>query len=443
MDNAHRSKKPIARLTLRPAEGGSVTLLALLIMLLVMAIGAGFMRSLLGEAQGGIGSRYATSALAVSEAGLHWAGNMLTGTSAATYTYVGSSDHVVQGAGGQQVGVFDVDVVCVDGVTLPTANACAGVQPYRRLIRATGYVPSKTVTLGRRRLEARVAQNTFFDKAICGYDSVNFDQGAIVRGDVGSEASITLYGPPINPSRINPSPPGVVPPQAGNAYAVGTITCSVNCNTQIAGTVNPGQPAGSVCPNRVQVRSTYNCTPGSTDLIVPASGSASISSANRFLRNVTTGQFATITFVTTGPNDVLDVHVRSIVAGKNTRFLIAGGGKVRLHIEDQLWLGQSSQFGVDASTNSLVEAYRMVVNSCSNPADGDPVPAVQFNQTGQISGLFIVPYGKVQLDQAQLTKGAILAGTIQFDRGNNFAYDSGALNIGFGFNILNSWQDLP
>jgi hypothetical protein len=47
------------------------------------------------------------------------------------------------------------------------------------------------------------------------------------------------------------------------------------------------------------------------------------------------------------------------------------------------------------------------------------------------------------MDQGQLTKGAILAGTIQFDQGNNFAYDSGALNIGFGFNILNSWQDLP
>lgn len=420
-------------------QTGSVLLVALLIMLVVTAIGVGLMNSFLGEGQGVIATRHAVSVLAVAEGGVHWAGNRLTGVGAETYA--GEADQVITGPGGQQVGVFDAEVFCLDGVTSPSVDACAAVQPNQRLVRVTGYVPAKAAPAGQRRIQAVVVQNTFFNKAICAYNGVTLDQGVVVEGDVGSEGDISLAGPPLNPSQITATGPGIVPPQPGNASAVGTITCSVNCGTQVAGSVNPGQAPGSVCPPRTEIRSTYVCTPGAIDLTVPNNGTATIDSANRFLDNIRTGRNATLIFDTTGaPGGILEVHATDVITNRDTQFLVQGGGKVRLHLAEQLLLAQGNQFGIDASTGNPVAADRIVVKSCS---DNNPSPAIHFNQTGRISGLFIVPDGTVEMDQAQLTDGAILADHVQLDQGTDFDFDGSAVNIGFGFNRLTTWQDVP
>ncbi len=419
---------------MRRTQAGFVTLTALLIILIITATGAILLTSLFGEIQGESGYNQATGALALGEAGLHWAGNKLTGTSAVTEVYAGDSNQTVQGAGGQSVGVFDVSVTCANGAAVSTG--CA-VQPGQRLVRATGYVPSKATALGQRTVQALVAQNTFYNKTICAYTNVNLDQGVTVQGDVGSEGTtnpdLILQGSLSNPARIQPAPGNA---QLGDAYAVGTVSCSVGCSTQVAGTVNQGQAPGTICPPRTQVSSSYTCVPGSATLI---GGPVTISSSNNSLSTVTLGAGGTVTFQTAGPTDILTVNVGTITAGQNTRFIIQGGGYVQLNVASQLTVGQGSYFGVDGSGN-LLPASHLVVRSCNT---GTPSPAIWFNQTGKLSAVIIAPYGNVQMDQAQDSQGAVLANNIQFDQGTNLEFDASASAVGFGFNKLLSWQDVP
>lgn len=415
---------------MRSREHGFVTLAALVIILIVTITGGVLMASLLGEVQGGYGYTEAVGAVSVAEAGLHWGGTKLTGSFAATMGYAGDLNQTLLAAGGQTAGVFDVTVRCADGSAVSTGCAAA---PNKRLIRAVGYVPSKTGALGQRTVQALVSQNTFFNKAICAYTSVTFSQGVTVQGDVGSEGSASLQGPSGSAAQIQPAPGNVEP---GSLYAVGAISCSQGCSNQVAGTVNPNQTPGSVCPNKTQVFNSYACAPGST----PYSGSAlAIPAAGTSFSTVSIASGGTVTFVTTGPTNVLTVNVGSITAGSNTQFIVQGGGSVVLNVQSQLTVGQGSFFGVDGSGNVL-PADHLIVQSCNT---GNPTPAVWFNQTGKLSGVFIVPNGDVKMDQAQLSDGAVLANNITFDQSTGFGFDASATAIGFGFNKLVSWQDVP
>ena len=436
-------------------ERGALTLVALLIILVVLVIGAGVLNSLLGEAAGSISYRYGANAFLVAEGGLNWAAARLRQVDAATFA--GPVTQPLLAAGGQPVGEFTVQVRCENGTPVGPDACAATPRPYRRLVRAEGFVPTRTGALGQRVLEAVLEQDTFFQHAVCGYEGVTLDQGVTVQGNVGSEADLMVGGPRTNPARIRRAPDGSQP---GNAYAVGTITCTAagDCKNpveQVEGTVNPGQAPGSVCPNRTEVRQTFVCTPGTTDVTVgPPGATFTFTAANaRSLRNLATERDTTIVFQTTAPSAVLEVHLETLTAGQRTRFIVQGPGRVRLSVNSQMVLNQQARFGlVDADRNGspddangdgvldLVQAERLVVHSC-NP--GSPSPALAFNQTGQLSGLFIVPNGTVQMDQAQLSNGAILAGRVQFDRSTAFTFDATALNVGFGFTRLIAWQDLP
>jgi len=201
-----------------------------------------------------------------------------------------------------------------------------------------------------------------------------------------------------------------------------------------------------VCPNITQVWNSATCTPGSANL---SGGAVTISSANNSLNNVTLGSGRSVTFVTAGPSDVLSVNVNSISAGSNTQFIVQGGGIVQLNVNSQLTVGQKSGFGLTSLLSPLPTpipwadlgpAGHLIVRSCNT---GNPSPAIWFNQAGGISAVFIAPYGNVQMDQAQDSEGAILAQNIQLDQGTGFQFDASASAIGFGFNKLVSWQDLP
>src|SRR5262249_30254022 len=145
---------------MRSRENGFVTLAALVIILIITITGGILMASLLGEVQGGYGYTEAVGAVSVAEAGLHWGGTKLTGSLPATVGYAGDLNQTLLAAGGQTAGVFDVTVRCADGSAVSTGCAAA---PNNRLIRAVGYVPSKTGALGQRTVQAFVSQNTFFN----------------------------------------------------------------------------------------------------------------------------------------------------------------------------------------------------------------------------------------------------------------------------------------
>src|SRR5262249_29202243 len=137
---------------MRSRQHGFVTLAALVIILIITIIGGVLMSSLLGELQGSYGYTQAVSAVSVAEAGLHWGGAKLTGSFTVTEAYAGDLNQTLLSAGGQTAGVFDVTVKCADG-TAVSINGCAA-SPNNRLIRAVGYVPSKTGALGQRTVQA-------------------------------------------------------------------------------------------------------------------------------------------------------------------------------------------------------------------------------------------------------------------------------------------------
>jgi hypothetical protein len=430
---------------LRRGQGGFVTLAALFMVLIITVIGGVLLSSLFGELQGESGYNRAVSASAAAEAGLHWAGNKLGGSSAATQVYAGDTSQGLQAAGGQPVAVFDAVVSCADGSAVNAGSAGCATQPNERLIQATGYVPSKASPLGVRTVQALVAQNTFYNKTLCAYQNITLSQGVTVQGDVGSEGTtnpdLSLQGPSGNAARIEPAPGGAQP---GSAYAVSATSCSQGCGAQVAGTVNNNQTPGTVCPNLVQVASTYTCAPGTASL---SGGAVTISAANNSLNTVTLGSGGSVTFVTAGPSDVLTVNVASISAGSNTQFVLQGGGIVQLNVAGTLTVGQGSGFGLNTllsplpnpiPTGDLVPAGHLIVRSCSTAN-----PAIWFNQAGGLSAVFITPQGGVKLDQAQNSQGAILAATITLDQSTAFGFDPSASAVGLGFNKLLSWQDVP
>lgn len=415
-------------------QAGFVTLAALLIILIITTTAALLFTSLFGEIQGESGYNQATNALAVAEAGVHWAGNKLGGAGAPSYA--GDSNQTVQGAGGQQVGMFDVIVTCADGSSV-SAGWCK-TQSAARLITSTGYTPSKTPALGLRKVQMQVTQITLPPTiAVCGYNSVALQPSTVTSGNVGSEGSA-------NPDMIFQSG-AIVQAGGGQSGSVFTVT-SPNCGActgQVAGTVNPSQAPGSICPDRTTVVNSFTCAPGTTDW---PGGDLTINGSNNSWHNITMNS-NTLTFDTTGRSSPLVVQVNNLIAtGPGNTVVIKGGGVVKLIVNNQMFFGPSSVFGLDFASGTLVPASSMVVESCGTGTILSGTPAVLFNPGSQlVSGFFIAPNGDVQTNPSSGSQGAVLALDIQFNPGTNFAYDPSVQNVGLSlaFNKLVSWQDIP
>jgi hypothetical protein len=426
----------------KSTQAGFVTLAAIVIIVIIGLVGTLLYTSLLGEVQGEIGSRQSVAALAVAEAGANWAGNKLAGPNPGWYT--GDTGQVVQDADGVQVGVFDVSVTCTDGSAVSTG---CPAQPLSRLIASTGYVPNKTLALGKRTIQIVASTSSSpvnFNNAVCVYQGLNFDQGVTIRGNIGSEGAatpdITLLGPSGNAASVIAGGG-----QPGNAYAVSTVSCSQGCASQIAGSVNNNQASGTICPSRAAVAGSFSCPVGAGD--ITSSTTISVANGNTSLQNINVGSGSTITFATTGPSDVLRVNANAVTAGQGSTFVITGGGSVVLTLAGDMRINQNSLFGADSS-NNLLPAGRFEVESCSTDTGttktGTPA-AVQFDQGTQISAAFIVPNGSVDWNQAQTSNAVILANNAQFDKGTQFSFDGSANNVlwGAGAKKLTSWEDLP
>jgi hypothetical protein len=317
---------------------------------------------------------------------------------------------------------------------------------------------------------------------------VNLDQNVRVYGDVGSNANLTLARGVSWSAICNSIPggeggrctgPASPPAQAysGSAYAVGSITCAGGAcsSSQIEGTIAPNQPAGSVCP---VVTLTPPSSPGETPLTVARGTTVTVDPAINYGRvalESTPGascptdvnQRATLV-INSGldPNGTVTVRMRSLWIGKCARVVITGSGRVVLWLLEPetdpvsaagqaLMAEQLSIFGSTTlgATPEPISGGRFTINIVSSKPIGDAgdcldgagsCAAVRFSQTGLIAGTFVVPKGGFELDQAQITNGAILAQRIQFDRNTTFTWDPDS-RIGGGvyanFNRLRSWKD--
>jgi hypothetical protein len=416
-------KSPVGKST----QAGFVTLAAIVIIVVVGLVGTLLYTSLLGEVQGEIGSRQSVAALAVAEAGANWAGNKLQ--AAGSSTYAGDTGQTVLGADGVQVGVFDVVVTCTDGSAVSTG---CSAQPASRRIASTGYVPNKILALGKRAIQMVVADASFssINFAICGYNSVTLQPNTTTAGNVGSEGAA-------NPDMTIKGQVVAGGGEPGNVSTVTSPDCG-GCPGQVSGSVNPNQAAGTVCPNKANVLSSYTCTPGTTDW---SGGALTVNSGNASWRNITLSK-DTVTFDTTGLSGPLVVQVNSISAtGPNNTVLIKGGGKVQLIAKSTISFGPSTVFGQDFTTGNPVNADQMVVESCSSTGSD-----IFFGPKGSISAVFIDPNGGIQLNPSNVLQGSVLASDIQMQPQTGYAFDPSAGNVAFGsgkFSKVNSWEDVP
>jgi hypothetical protein len=422
-------------------ERGNVLLVILLFLIAAGVLAVGLLSSLLGEIQGGFSYRHGVQALAVAEAGIHYAVARINETGG---TYPGEGDrpmvHPVQGT----LGVFDVTVRCDDGTVPGNPYPCAvAPRPNERIVTATGYVPNRTRSLGRRTVVVvvRQAMLTSLDFAVCGRDGVTLDRDTDTYGNVGSNANISLQGPPNTPGSLART--YAYGGQPGNATAGGTVTCSGSCGplyNQVAGVTTSSYPGGQVCP----VLPAFTCSPAtaaSGDRLNQSNLTISAANANTVLRNVTMGSNSTLAFATTSASEILTVHLNTLIVGQNSRVRVTGPGKVVLHMAGRMEIGQGTLFGVDGADDDI-NPGRFVLQSCSGD-DGTDY-AVEFHQTGGINAIILAPNGRVQLDQASLSNGAIQSRTVQFDRDTQFRYDTTGFAIGGGaFNTLTSWREQP
>jgi len=430
-------------------ERGNVLLMILLFLIAAGVLTVGLLSSLLGEIQGGFSYRHGVQALAVAEGGIHYAVAKLN--EAGGSAYPGETDrqmvHPAQGV----LGVFDVTVRCSNGTIPGSPNPCAvAPQPNERIVTAIGYVPDKTRSLGRRTvvIVLRQAILTSLDFAVCGRDGVTLDRDTITRGNVGSNQNISLQGPPNTPGSlartIAQTEPGGQP---GNATAGGTVTCSGSCGpayNQVAGVTtssyrdSQGEP--KVCPPLPE----FTCSPAAAaagDHLKQTNLTISAANANTVLRNVEMEANSTLTFATTSASEILTVQLNTLIVGRDSRVLVTGPGKVVLHLAGRMEIGQGSFFGVDGA-NAAINPGRFVLQSCSGDVGTDY--AVEFHQTGGINAIILAPNGRVQLDQASLSNGAIQSRTVQFDRDTEFRYNTTGFAIGGGaFNTLTSWREQP
>jgi hypothetical protein len=166
------------------------------------------------------------------------------------------------------------------------------------------------------------------------------------------------------------------------------------------------------------------------------------------------------------PNATVTVRMRSLWVGRCGRVVITGVGKVALWLLEPatvpdtdagqaLKTEQQAVFGSTSTgaTPAAIPGGRFTINVMSSKPNDDAgncldggatCGAVHFNQSGLISGTFVIPNGGFSLDQAQLTNGAVLAKRIHFDRDTTFYYDptsSTGSNTYSNFNTLKYWKD--
>lgn len=435
-----RHKRP--RIGGRDDERGNVLLMILLFLIAAGVLTVGLLSSLLGEIQGGFSYRHGVQALAVAEAGIHYAVAKLNETGGSAYP--GESNrqmvHPTQGT----LGVFDVAVRCSNGTVPGSPNPCAAApQPNERIITATGFVPDKARSLGRRTVVVVLRQemSASLDFAVCGRDGVTLDRDTSTYGNVGSDQNIALSGPPKTPGSLART--HAHGGQPGNATAGGTVTCSGSCGpayNQVAGVTTSNYPGGQVCP----VLPAFTCSPATAaagDHLNQSNLTISAANANTVLRNVAMEANSTLTFATTSASEILTVHLNTLIVGKTSWVRVTGPGKVVLHLAGRMEIGQGTLFGVD-SANANINPGRFVLQSCSGDVGTDY--AVEFHQTGGINAIILAPNGRVQLDQASLSNGAIQSRTVQFDQNTEFRYDTTGFAIGGGaFNTLTSWREQP
>ncbi|MDQ7840571.1 MAG: hypothetical protein RDU83_06020 [bacterium] len=414
-----------------------------MILLFLIAAGVltvGLLSSLLGEIQGGFSYRHGVQALAVAEAGIHFAVARINETGG---TYPGESNrqmvHPTQGV----LGVFDVEVRCSNGTVPGSPNPCAvAPQPNERIVSAIGFVPDRTRSLGRRTvvIVLRQAMLTSLDFAVCGRDGVTLDRDTDTYGNVGSNANISLLGPPTTPGSLART--YAYGGQPGNATAGGTVTCSGSCGpvyNQVAGVTTEKYPGGQVCPPLPD----FTCSPaaGASGDLNQSNLTISAANANTVLRDVEMEANSTLTFATTSASEILTVHLNTLIVGRDSWVRVTGPGKIVLHMAGRMEIGQRTFFGVDGA-NDNIDPGRFVLQSCSSDVGTDY--AVEFHQTGGINAIILAPNGRVQLDQASLSNGAIQSRSVQFDQATKFTYNTTGFAIGGGaFNTLTSWREQP
>ncbi len=428
----------IPRRRIWAGERGNVLLMILVLMVAAGVLTVAILSSLLGEIQGAFSYRYAVQALGAAEAGVHYAAARINGSGGSAYP--GETDRVLTHPILGSVGLFDVAVRCMDGTTPANPGPCSGSpQPNARVVTSTGFVPSKALSLGRRTVVAIVRETliTSLNFAVCGMDGVTFARDVTTYGNIGSNQNIALQGPAGSYARTQP-----YGGQPGDATAAGTVTCSGSCGppiSQVAGTTTNNYPGGQVCP----VLPAFTCNPGTTDVIMGSSATYTISAANgnTVLRDVQLGSSSTLTFATVSATEILSVQMNALIIGQLSRVRVIGPGRVDLHLAGRMQINQGTLFGVDAA-DANIPPGNFVVRSCST----DPLPgyALEFHQTGRINAILLAPNGRVQLDQASLSNGAIQSRTVQFDRNTDFRYNNTNLAIGSGvFNTLTSWREQP
>ncbi|MGH2405138.1 MAG: hypothetical protein ACRDGN_11825, partial [bacterium] len=127
--------------------------------------------------------------------------------------------------------------------------------------------------------------------------------------------------------------------------------------------------------------------------------------------------------------------------GQLSRVQVIGPGKVSLYLAGRMEMNQGTLFGVDGLGANIAPG-NFAVRSCATDVGTDY--AVEFHQTGRINAIIMAPNGRVQLDEAALSNGAIQASFVQFDRNTSFSYNNTSLAINSGiFNTLTSWREQP
>lgn len=456
-----------ARLRRTPAGGqaGAALLSVVLFLLLILMVTVGVMAVVRSDLAAGIRQQQAVQVFNVAEAGVHYAIARLQTSGADRYD--GATVPITDGS--TTIGTAAVQVRCLNGA-LPSASACNGAEPAYRRIVSTGTL---TVSGPRRVVTAVVEGTTSVTRtyAVCAYDALAVDQQVTIYGSVGTNGTMTLSGPN-NASRaaICDSTPGGLggrcgtptPPPASaftaGASAAGTITCNGGgCANQVEGPTTPNQPAGSVCPT---VTLPGWGPPGTTPLSVPLGSTVFANPAVNYGAVTladTPGnpnpcpadpaQRATLVLdAGSDPNATVTFQMARLSVGKCARVEIRGQGKVELRLLEPtttaLRTVQRSVLGTKSQTvgsEEAVEGHRFTVKVVSSSTT-----AVDFNQSGLIAGTFIVPNGGFHLDQAQITNGAILARSVDFDQGTVFTWDPRSVigdQVYGDFRRLRAWKD--
>lgn len=474
--------------TLAKGDRGAALLSVLLFLMLIMIVTVGVMAVVQSDLAAGIRQQQAVQVFNIAEAGVHYAIATLQTANARTYD---GNVSVPISDGSTTLGTANVQVLCLNG-TLPSVNACSGAEPAYRRIVSTG---SLTVAGPTRVVTAVVEGTTSATEsyAVCAYEALSLDRQVTIYGSVGSDGNMTLSGPNnINRAAICDSTsgglsgrcgtPDPVPstPFTASASAVGTITCSGGgCANQVEGPTTPNQPDGSVCEPRDGLDFTPPSGPGTTNLNVAGGttesldpsvnyGDVVLASTGAATCPANVSDRATLVIDSGSFQDrIVTVKMKRLWLGKCARLVITGIGKITLWLlepaTDPAGLARQAlkaeQLAIFGSTSLgaapvAISGDRFKIKVLSSKPLNDPddclapgetsCTAVHFNQTGLISGTFLVPDGGFKLDQAQLTNGAILANQVHFDRNTRFTWDPRSrfgTEVYSNFKRLRSWKD--